>query len=149
MKDLPPTLPIACVWQVPSHAAASNAGVSIAGTIGVIAGQGIVFILGVWYLHSKRRAWLKWIQAAGILFLLVIGVGAAVRVILLSQAFGSPSVMLVGTSEGDWGFGQLLSMLLLLLPLVSAVEIWRGMWTFSFMSDPHQPDILPFDKKKP
>jgi hypothetical protein len=126
MKDLQPTLPIACVWQVPSHTAASNAGISIAGTIGVIAGQGIVFILGVWYLHSKRRAWLKWIQAAGILFLFAIGVGAAIRVILLSQAFGNPSVQLNGTGERDWGFGQLLSMLLLLLPLVSAIEIYRG-----------------------
>lgn len=126
MKDLKPTLPIACVWQIPSHTAASNAGISIAGTIGVIAGQCIVFILGVWYLHSKRRAWLKWIQAAGIMFLLAIGVGAAIRVILLSQAFGTPSVPLNGTGERDWGFGQLLSMLLLLLPLVSAIEIYRG-----------------------
>ncbi|TLD28036.1 hypothetical protein E2P81_ATG06382 [Venturia nashicola] len=126
MKDLKPTLPIACVWQVPSHSAASNAAISIAGTIGVIAGQCIVFILGVCYLHSKRRAWLKWIQAAGILFLFAIAVGAAIRVILLSQAFGTPSVPLNDTGERDWGFGQLLSMLLLLLPLISAVEIYRG-----------------------
>lgn len=126
MKDLDPTLPIACVWQVPSHSAASNAAISIAGTIGVIAGQCIVFILGVWYLHSKRRAWLKWIQAAGILFLFAIAVGAAIRVILLSQAFGTPSVPLNDTGERDWGFGQLLSMLLLLLPLISAIEIYRG-----------------------
>jgi hypothetical protein len=48
--------------------------------------------------------------------------------VLLSQAFGTPSVPLADDGEKDWSFGQLLPLLLLLLPLVSAVEIMRGMW---------------------
>jgi hypothetical protein len=62
----------------------------------------------------------------GLLVLIAIGAGAAIRVILLSQAFGSPSVKLADIGEKDWSFGQLLPLLLLLLPLVSAVEIIRG-----------------------
>ena len=33
---------------------------------------------------------------------------------------------LADTGEKDWSFGQLLPMLLLLLPLISAIEIIRG-----------------------
>ena len=61
----------------------------------------------------------------GLLVLVAIGVGAAIRVILLSQAFGTPSVSLNDTAEKDWSFGQLLPLLLLLLPLLSTIEIIR------------------------
>jgi hypothetical protein len=126
MKDLQPTLPIACVWQVASQRAASNIAISIIGTIAVIAGNCIFFAVGVWYLHMKERRWVKIVQVAGLLVLVGIGAGAAIRVVLLSQAFGSPSVPLADTRERDWSFGQLLPLLLPLLPLVSAVEIIRG-----------------------
>lgn len=132
MKDLKPTLPIACVWQVTSTGSPSNAGTSIAGTIGVIAGQCIFFVVGVWYLHVKERKWVTVIQSIGLLVLVAIGVGAAVRVILLSQAFGTPPLVLADTGEKDWSFGQLLPLLLLLLPLVSAVEIMRGTLLFLY-----------------
>jgi hypothetical protein len=63
--------------------------------------------------------------------MIAIFVGATIRVILLSQAFGDPSpTKLVGTSEADWSFGQLLPLLLLLLPLLSAIEIIRGEFNF-------------------
>jgi hypothetical protein len=57
-----------------------------------------------------------------------MGVGATVRVVLESQAFGHPpeSVRLVGPSEGNWSFGQLLPLLLLALPVISTIEIARG-----------------------
>jgi hypothetical protein len=127
MRDLKQTLPIACVWEVSSTGAPSNAGISIAGTIAVISGQCIFFGVGVWYLHIKERRWVTLIQTIGLLVMVVIGATAAVRVVLLSQAFGTPSVPLADTGEKDWSFGQLLPLLLLLLPLVSAVEIMRGM----------------------
>jgi len=130
MRDLKSTLPIACVWQIKSEGAPSNAGTSIAGTITVITGQVIFFVLAVWYLHVKERKWIKAVQTVGILVLIAIGTGAAVRVVLLSQAFGTPSVPLSDTEEKDWSFGQLLPLLLLLLPLISAVEIMRGMTSF-------------------
>ena len=126
MRDLKPTLPIACVWQVQSDGAPSNAAISIVGTIAVIAGQVIFFVLAVWYLHVHERRWIKAVQTVGLIALIAMGAGAAVRVVLLSQAFGTPSVPLMDTGERDWSFGQLLPLLLLLLPLVSAVEIMRG-----------------------
>ena len=57
-----------------------------------------------------------------------MGTGATIRVVMESQAFGSPpaSVHLVGPSEGSWSFGQLLPLLLLALPIMSTVEIMRG-----------------------
>ncbi|EKD13622.1 uncharacterized protein L3040_005110 [Drepanopeziza brunnea f. sp. 'multigermtubi'] len=126
MKDVPPTLPIACVWEVESTGTPSNAGTSIAGTIAVIVGQLVFFVVGVWYLHVKNRAWLKSIQLGGLLVLSIIGMFAAIRVIMISQAFGNPSVPLRDMGEKIWDFGQLLPLLLLLLPLVSMIEIMRG-----------------------
>ncbi|KAH7400282.1 hypothetical protein BKA64DRAFT_694810 [Cadophora sp. MPI-SDFR-AT-0126] len=143
MRDVKPTLPIACVWEVESTGAPSNAGTSIAGTIAVMAGQLVFFLVGVWYLHVKNRKWLRAVQLVGLLVLGAIGIGAAIRVILLSQAFGSPSVTLADTGEKDWSFGQLLPLLLLLLPLVSAVEIMRGeMKVPSPVVDDHSAPLL-------
>ncbi|KAH6671663.1 hypothetical protein B0J14DRAFT_564264 [Halenospora varia] len=148
MRDLKPTLPIACVWQVTGTGAPSNAGVSIAGTIAVIAVNCIFFILAVWYLHVKERPWLKTIQVVGIVLLIAMGIGAAIRVILLSQAFGTASVPLTDTGEKDWSFGQLLPLLLLLLPLVSAVEILRGeMKVPSPVMDDSAPLLIGGDKR--
>jgi hypothetical protein len=52
--------------------------------------------------------------------------GATVRVLLLSQAFGTPDTPLSDWGEKSWSFGQLLSMLMLVLPVISAIEILRG-----------------------
>lgn len=99
MKNIKPTLPIACVWVVPSDGAASNAVISVVGTIAVIAGNAVIFALGVWYLHSKSQRWLKGLQVVGMLFLMGIAIGATIRVVVLSQAFGSPSVPLSDNAE--------------------------------------------------
>lgn len=132
MRDLPPTLPIACVWDVPSsspHTAASNAAISVAGTIAVMGGNLLFFGVGVWYFHVRdpNQKLRRIAQVAGLLVLMGIGAGAAIRVMLLSQAFGKPSVRLADGGEREWSFGQLLPLLMLLLPLVSGVEILRGM----------------------
>jgi hypothetical protein len=55
-----------------------------------------------------------------------MAIGATVRVIILSQAFGKPDVQLTDNGEQVWSFGQLLSMLILVLPFISALEITRG-----------------------
>lgn len=119
-------LPIACVWQLDGPGAASNVGLSYVGTIVVIAGNGIIFALATWYLHSRDQKFYKVVQIAGLFLMTAIAVGAAVRISLLSQAFGHPSVKLSDEGEKTWGFGQLLSLLLLLFPLVSVVEMYRG-----------------------
>ncbi|RKF71869.1 hypothetical protein GcM1_250273 [Golovinomyces cichoracearum] len=126
IKDLEPTLPIACVWEVPSTSTPPNVWISIAATIAVITGQAIFFVVSVWYLHVKERRWISIIQLTGLFFFTAIGIGAVARVVLVSQAFGSPSVPLSDNQEKVWDFGQILSMLLLILPLISAVEILRG-----------------------
>lgn len=126
MKNMTKTLPIACVWHLPSNGTPSNATLSIVGTIAVMAGQVVFFVVGVWYLHVKERKWVKMIQMVGLIILVAIGAGAAVKVILISQAFGKPDVPLKDSGEKDWSFGQLLPLLLLLLPLVSSIEIFRG-----------------------
>ncbi|CAF3564822.1 hypothetical protein SNK03_001607 [Fusarium graminearum] len=120
------TLPVSCVWKVDGTGAASMAGLSYVGTIVVIAGNCIVFGLATWYLHSKQQRFYKAIQIAGLVLMTAIAVGAAVRIILLSQAFGHPSIELKDQGETVWSFGQLLSMLLLILPLVNVIEIYRG-----------------------
>jgi hypothetical protein len=129
MKNMEPRLPIACVWQVESQGTGSNAALSIAGTIAVIAGQVLTFGFATWYLHNRSNPkWLKTVQVIGLFACLAMGVGATIRVVLESQAFGTPpkSVHLVGPSEGNWSFGQLLPLLLLALPVISTIEIARG-----------------------
>lgn len=126
MKNLPPTLPIACVWEIQGNGPPKNATISFVGTIAVIAGQCIFFAVGVWYLHVRARKWVTLIQVVGIIVLVGISIGAAVRVVLLSQAFGTPDLPLRDEGEREWSFGQLLGLLLLVLPLISAVEIMRG-----------------------
>lgn len=120
------TLPIACVWEIGGNGAPDNAGLSYVGTIVVIVGNAAVFGLATWYLHSKKHKFFNTVQIVGLILMAAIAIGAAVRVILLSQAFGTPSVELKDQGEKEWSFGQLLSMLLIILPLVSVVEVWRG-----------------------
>ena len=120
------TLPIACVWGVSGQGAPSTAGLSYVGTVAVIAGNCIIFGLAIWYLHNRNQRFYKAIQIGGMVLMTASAVGAAIRVILLSQAFGQPSIKLSDEGEKDWTFGQLLSILLLILPLVSVIEIYRG-----------------------
>ncbi|KAG9241812.1 hypothetical protein BJ878DRAFT_427289 [Calycina marina] len=147
-----PTLPIACVWQESTKQERSSGDMtaSLAGTIAVIVGQVLVYTMAIWYLHSRSQRWLQITRALSFVVLMAIGIGATVRIITLSQAFGKPSVALADNGEKDWSFGQLLGLLLLLLPLMSAVEIYRGeMKVPSPLPDDKTPLILgsdhPFD----
>jgi hypothetical protein len=120
------TLPIACVWQIDGRGAPSSVGLSYVGTIVVIAGNGVIFLLATWYLHSRTQRFYRIIQIVGIFLMTGIAIGAAIRIGVLSQAFGKPTVTLSDEGERHWSFGQLLSILLLIFPLVSVVEISRG-----------------------
>ncbi|KAI1635485.1 hypothetical protein F4809DRAFT_452121 [Biscogniauxia mediterranea] len=123
------TLPIACVWQseTPQHDKPSNTAVSYFGTIAVIAGNGAIFLLATWYLHSRTQRFYKTIQVVGMLLMIASSIGATVRVCLMADAFvGNPPINLSDKGEEQWSFGQLLSVGMLLLPLVSIIEILRG-----------------------
>lgn len=129
LKNMAPTVPVACVWVLEQEGSAGNAGLSIAGTIAVIAGHVFVFGLGTWYLHNnKGHRRVKFAQIGGLVIMIAIAVGATIRAVTISQAFGDPApTVLEGRSESEWSFGQLLPLLMLLLPLLSGVEIVRGM----------------------
>ncbi|RDW66469.1 hypothetical protein BP6252_10104 [Coleophoma cylindrospora] len=125
--QLAPTLAVQCVWSSNSQTESrSNMTLSVVGTIAVMVGQCLVFALAVWYLHSGSQKWLQPLRVLSMIILMIIGIGATIRVIFISQAFGTPSVALSDDGEKAWNFGQLLALLLLLLPLISAVEIFRG-----------------------
>ncbi|KAK0387151.1 hypothetical protein NLU13_5464 [Sarocladium strictum] len=120
------TYPIECVWKIDGQGAPSTSALSYVGTIVVIVGNCAIFGLATWYLHSQQQRFYKAVQIGGLVLMTGIAIGAAVRVILESQAFGSPSVTLSDRGETEWSFGQLLSLLLVILPLISVIEIWRG-----------------------
>lgn len=125
-KDLETTtLPTTCAWQVEGNKA-SNVGLSYVGTIAVIAGNCIVFLASTWYLHDRRQRAFKWVQLAGWAMMTAIAVGATVRVIYTSQAFGQPTTPLSDGGERQWSFATMVSLLMLALPLMTVLEIYRG-----------------------
>ncbi|ETS79416.1 hypothetical protein PFICI_09269 [Pestalotiopsis fici W106-1] len=123
------TLPIACVWDsdaVKTSSSGASKSLSYFGTIAVIAINAIIFGMATWYLHSRDQKFYRITQIMGLVLMTASAVGATVRVITLSQAFGSPSVPLADEGEKSWSFGTLLSLTLLILPLISVIEILRG-----------------------
>ncbi|OIW26060.1 hypothetical protein CONLIGDRAFT_684597 [Coniochaeta ligniaria NRRL 30616] len=126
---LPATMPVACAWQRTSASGpAADVGGAYVATILTIAGNVAVFALATWYLHSRAvgQGFFRLVQVVGLGLMAVSAVGAAIRAFLLSQAFGTPDVAIRDEGEKEWSFGQVLGLLLLVLPLVSAVEIYRG-----------------------
>jgi hypothetical protein len=124
------TLPIACVWDPSTErgqTSTGNKGLSFFGTIVIIVVNVVVFVLATWYLHSRAQRFYKPIQLVGLLFMTAISVGAIIRVSLLADAFGAKHpIKLSDGDETQWSFGQLLSVGMLLLPVVSIIEILRG-----------------------
>ncbi|KAI1343860.1 hypothetical protein F5Y15DRAFT_368218 [Xylariaceae sp. FL0016] len=121
------TLPVSCVWDdSDSEGPANGAGVSYFLTVAVIAGNVIVFALSTWYLHNRAQKFYRVIQTVGLVIMTAFSIGAVVRVSLLADAFANPPIKLSDSGEQQWSFGQLLSVGMLLLPLVSVVEILRG-----------------------
>jgi hypothetical protein len=124
---LPATMPMACAWRVQGEEEAPDVGGAYVATILTIAGNVAVFGLATWYLHTRAATrFFRAIQVGGLALMAVSAVGAAIRAFLLSQAFGRPDVAIRDEGEKEWSFGQVLGLLLLVLPLVSALEIYRG-----------------------
>ncbi|KAK3387917.1 hypothetical protein B0H63DRAFT_471169 [Podospora didyma] len=125
IRGLPNTLPIGCVWSIPESSSSVN-GIDYVGTIVTIAGNCVIFGLATWYLHNRKQRFYKVVQLVGLVLMAGIAIGATARAYLLSQAFGKPDVSLSDQGEKSWSFGQLLSMLMLILPVISVIEIIRG-----------------------
>lgn len=126
IKGLPATMPVACAWGATPSGSSPDVGSAYVATILTIAGNCVVFVLATWYLHSRAQRFFRTIQVVGLALMAMSAVGAAIRAFLLSQAFGSPDVNLSDEGEKAWSFGQVLGLSLLILPVVSAVEIYRG-----------------------
>jgi hypothetical protein len=135
-------VPISCVWYIGKGFGPppKYQWLSYIGTIAVIVGNCVVFGLATWYLQSRHRRWHKLVQIIGMIIMTASAVGAAVRIGLASQAFnGSPKIDLEDHAEREnWSFGQLLSLVLLALPLMSAVEIYRGEVTVAPVEEDRQ-----------
>lgn len=119
------TLPTVCAWDMQGEAS-RNTGISFIGTIAVMCGNLIVFIAATWYLHDRTQRGFKWIQLAGILLMSAIAVAATVRVLMVSQAFGDPETPLADQGEKQWSFATMVTLLMLVLPLMTVLEIYRG-----------------------
>ncbi|KAK0625830.1 hypothetical protein B0T14DRAFT_447301 [Immersiella caudata] len=131
IRGLPATLPIGCVWQWENAGDSEIQGAGVkaadyAGTVATIVGNVVVFAGATWYLHDRRQRWYRATQVVGLVVMAGIAIGATTRAYLLSQAFGTPDVQLSDEGEKTWSFGQLLGLLMLLLPVVSVIEIMRG-----------------------
>ncbi|CAN8098176.1 unnamed protein product [Discula destructiva] len=120
------TLPTACAWSVTSSQTNSNNALSFIGTILTIAGNCLVFGAATWLLHDRRQRGFKWIQLAGIVVMTAVAVAATVRVIQESQAFGVAKTPLGDRGERQWSFATLVTLLMLALPLMTVLEIYRG-----------------------
>lgn len=120
------TLPTACAWSVQNASSEGDKALSFVGTILVIAGNCLVFAAATWVLHDRRQMGFKWIQLAGIAAMTAIAVAATVRVIQDSQAFGVPQTPLSDDGEKQWSFATLVTLLMLALPLMTVLEIYRG-----------------------
>ncbi|KAF6830985.1 hypothetical protein CPLU01_07038 [Colletotrichum plurivorum] len=120
-------LPVACVWRVGNEGQNNMTTASYIGTVVVIAANVLVFSFASWYLHLRTQRFSKLVKLIGILLMAASAVGAAARCIVASDAFGQgPQYELSDGGEKGWSFGQLLSLLVLLFPLVSVAEIVRG-----------------------
>ncbi|KAI0182020.1 hypothetical protein GGR52DRAFT_527122 [Hypoxylon sp. FL1284] len=120
--------PVACAWrpETPDGPPPSDRAISYVGTVAVLVGNVAIFVLASWYLHTRARRFYAAFQVAGLLLMAAFAIGATVRVALLADAFAAPPVRLSDAGESQWSFGQLLSVGMLALPLISLVEILRG-----------------------
>lgn len=122
------TLPTSCAWTSVkgTRSNTENKTLSFVGTIAVIAGNFVVFTVATWFLHDRKQKFFRWIQLASILAMIAIAAAAIVRVFVTSQAFGNPPVTLADSAEKQWTFSTLVTLLMLFLPVLTVLEIYRG-----------------------
>lgn len=120
------TNPTACAWVGDTKGTVTGSTISYVGTIAVMVGNLLVFIGATWYLHDRKQFAFKWIQLAGFVLMTAIAVSATARILLTSQAFGEPSVNLADDGEKMWSFSTSVTLLMLVLPLMTVLELYRG-----------------------
>ncbi|KAK2770319.1 hypothetical protein CKAH01_14808 [Colletotrichum kahawae] len=126
MKDS--KLPVGCVWTSVNGTSGGGSAIDYAGTIAVIVANVLVFLGASWYIHSRGKRFARPMIIGGLVLMTASAIGAAVRSFIASSSFGDGphGYKLADDSEKRWEFGQFLSILVLLFPIVSLLEIWRG-----------------------
>ncbi|PSR80212.1 hypothetical protein BD289DRAFT_485095 [Coniella lustricola] len=122
------TNPTACAWvaHAPQSSSASERTTSIVGTMAVIAGNLVVFTAATWFLHDRRQVAFKWLQLTGLCVMSTIAATAMARILMSSQAFGTATTPLADNGEKTWSFSTSVTLLMLALPLMTVLEIYRG-----------------------
>jgi putative Mn2+ efflux pump MntP len=148
--------PLACFYlgaRPPVHAAFGGKWAGL--LIGAIGGH-VTVILAMYVLeddnnsddghntkkNTSRWSWLKWFGAIFRTWIVapiyaIYGVYMAGSGLKNSQALGTPNVTIDESkeSEGEWGFGQFLPVLLLALPVFAG---WESFWG-TYIHPPHLP----------
>jgi len=99
----------------------------------VMFGQVVNGFLTLTMLHLKvfySPRWIPWLRGVSYVVSVVVAGSLMAKIIMTSQAFGKWGVRLEDKAETQWGFGQLLAMLLLVLPGISALEICQSKTPF-------------------
>lgn len=122
------TLPTVCAWVIEHQDSSNNNALPFIGTILVIGGNCLVFAAATWLLHDRRQFCFKWIQLAGIFTMITVAVAATVRIVQEAQAFSGSAAKtpLTGLGEMQWTYATLVQLLMLVLPLFTVLEIYRG-----------------------
>jgi len=123
---LPSTLPVACAWHHEFNNSAVVSPTTYVPTCLTLAGNCLTYGVATWYLHSRSQRFLTAAQVIGVTLMCLSAVVAIVRTLINSQAFGNPPVPLQDLGEKAWSIGQLMCIMLLGMPLVTALEIYRG-----------------------
>ncbi|KAH6676889.1 hypothetical protein F5X68DRAFT_278110 [Plectosphaerella plurivora] len=119
-------IPIECAWQ-PGNGNSGSVGISFVGTIAVIVANAVVFILASGFLHVRKVGRLRtFLKLGGVLLMGAVAVGAIIRCAWEADAIGKGPAFEMDDGESTWSFGQVLSIIVLIFPLVSIVEIVRG-----------------------
>ncbi|KAF2753760.1 hypothetical protein EJ05DRAFT_521632 [Pseudovirgaria hyperparasitica] len=131
-RKLVQTLPIACAWDkaLGQEAISENPiwGKPILLIIIVIMCHMLLFGLGIYFLNIKEGKSTKLIQCFTLGVLSAACITIVVQIIEVGDAFpheANADVYMTGKDENSWAYGQVLSMLLLWLPLMALVSIWR------------------------
>lgn len=89
-------------------------------------GNCLIYLVGTWYLHSQSQRFFAVSQVVGVALMCLNALVAITQIILSSQSLGNPPVPLRDNGEREWDMGQLVTVMLLGLPLITALEIYRG-----------------------
>lgn len=124
-------VPIACVWKLDGEDVSypSDSAPTPYIIIAALLTNSFTFGLAAWYLHKEHERFYMQAQAVGLTLMAVVVGWAGTEVTGISLVFRRPIVALGDFQETTWNYGQLLSVIYILLPTFTAVEMCRDSTT--------------------